>query len=75
MVYQTFLRQCHGGTYTGIIRHVTHMMIRRFTLILVRTLEATYSTVATGRKTGAIHDELWLTFATTHQARTVSKTW
>jgi hypothetical protein len=27
MVYQTFLRQCHGGTYTGIIRQVTHMTV------------------------------------------------
>jgi hypothetical protein len=30
----------------------------------VQTLDA--SIVATGRKTGAIHDELWVTFATTH---------
>ena len=50
-------------------------MIRWFMLIVVQTLEAAYSIVATGRKTGAIYDEFWLTFATTHQARTVSKTW
>jgi hypothetical protein len=52
------------GTYTCIIRQVTHMIIRRFILILVQTLEAAYSIVATGRNDGG-HDEPWLTFATT----------
>ena len=66
-----------GGTYTYIIRQATHMTIRRFTLTLVQALEATYSIVAKGKKTRGegIHDELWFTLATTHQGRTVSKTW
>ena len=63
--------------YRCQFRGQLHMTIRRFMLILVQTLEAAYSIVATGRKTGAIYDEFWLTLtlATTHQARTVSKTW
>ena len=48
------------------IRQVTYMTIRQLMLISVQMPEATYSIVAIGRRTGTAHDELWLTFATTH---------
>jgi hypothetical protein len=38
-------------------------------LIWVQTLEATYSIVATGRKTEAIHDELYNASGTRRQRR------